>query len=183
MRKSVVIPSWANIFLPEGKPPELGDILVQRDLGKSLRQIAAGGREAFYGGEIASRIIRTSEQNGGYFSAADFDEHCSRWEEPLRGSYRGYEICVPPPNSFGLLLLLQLKFLAGHDLAKYRHNTPECVGLQVKAKDEAWSAGQSWIGDPVQYQRQEILELVNGSPAVSEKTPVGATSQKHGTLG
>lgn len=173
-------PCWASIFLPEGKPLELGDILVQRDLGKSLRQIAAVGREAFYAGEIASRIIRTSEQNGGCFSAADFDEHSSRWEEPLRGSYRGWEICVPPPNSFGLLLLLQLKLLARHDLAKCGHNTPECVGLQVKAKDEAWSAGQSWIGDPEQYQRKEILELVDKSPAVSEKKPVEAVSQKHG---
>jgi gamma-glutamyltranspeptidase/glutathione hydrolase len=170
-------PAWAKIFLPEGKPPDIGEALVQRDLAMSLGQIAAAGREAFYSCDIAKSIVGTSERNGGCFSAADFNEHRSRWEEPLRASYRGHDIYVPPPNSYGILLLLQLKFLADYDLLKYGHNTPEYVGLQVKAKDEAWRNGQFWIGDPEQYRRKDLLELIDSYPA-SKNQPVAYVAPK-----
>jgi gamma-glutamyltranspeptidase/glutathione hydrolase len=174
-------PVWAKIFLPEGQPPEIGDILVQRDLAISLSQIAAGGREAFYSGQIAESIVRTSVRNRGCFSAADFSEHRSRWEEPLRASYRGHDVCVPPPNSYGLLLLLQLKFLADYDLVRYEHNTPEYVRLQVKAKDEAWRNSQFWIGDPEQYRRKDILELINGYPAYKNPPDAYVAPKKQGS--
>ena len=174
-------PIWAKIFLPGGKLPEIGDRLIQQDLAGSLAQIATAGREAFYSGEIAQSLVRTSERNGGCFGAPDLSGHRSRWEEPLRGSYRGYDIYVPPPNSYGLLLLLQLKFLADYDLAQYANNIPEYVALQIRAKDEAWSKGRFWIGDPEQYQRADILELINGYPAVSVRPAADITTGKQGT--
>ncbi|MGH7928720.1 MAG: gamma-glutamyltransferase, partial [Candidatus Binatia bacterium] len=157
-------PAWSNIFLQQGKTPQVGDLLVQRDLAATLATIATGGREAFHRGNIARSIIRASERYGGCFSLQDLAEHRSRWEQPLSTSYRGYEICVPPPNSFGLLLLLQLKYLAEYDLPKYGHNTPEYVSLLVRAKEEAWRAGQFWIADPNQYKREAILGFLQRFP-------------------
>jgi len=157
-------PVWSNIFLHAGKTPEIGDLLVQKDLATTLSAVASGGQEAFYSGEIGRSIVRVSEQRGGCFSLDDFREHRARWEEPLTTSYREYDVCVPPPNSYGLLLLLQLKFLADYDLAKYGHNTPEYVALQLKSKEEAWRAGNSWIGDPDRYRREEIVEFLQKFP-------------------
>ncbi len=170
-------PTWSKIFNPGGKALRVGDLLVQKDLAGSLSRIADDGRKSFYQGEIAKAIVQTSERRGGCFSPEDFSEHRSRWEEPICVSYDGYEICVPPPNSYGLLLLLQLRMLAHHDLTSYGHNTPGCVALQVKAKHEAWGLGNRWIADPAHCRRQEIPELLNrcrdlGTPS-SSQAPLG----------
>lgn len=158
-------PAWSSIFFQEGKAPGLGDLLVQQDLADTLRAIARGERDEFYGGTIAKSIVRTSETHSGCFSLEDFTEHRSRWEQPLSTFYRGYEICVPPPNSFGLLLLLQLKQLAHHDLVKLGHNTSEYIELQVKAHEEAWRTGHYWIADPDQHQHHNVLEFLQQFPA------------------
>lgn len=134
-------PAWAEIFLPQGKIPEVGDLLIQRDLAATLAQVAKGGRASFYSGDIAKSIVRSSERHDGYFCLSDFAEHRSRWEEALRVQHGGHEVCVPPPNSYGLCLLLQLKMLTDYDLASYGHNTPEYVALQVGAKEKAWRSG------------------------------------------
>ena len=157
-------PAWSKIFLQGDRTPQPGDLLVQKDLAATLATIATNGREAFYRGNIARHIIRASDDHGGCFSLQDLAAHRSRWEQPLSTDYRGYEICVPPPNSFGLVLLLQLQNLAQYDLSKYGHNTPEYVSLLVKAKEEAWRAGQYWIADPERHQHEKLLEFLESFP-------------------
>ncbi|MEX0803188.1 MAG: gamma-glutamyltransferase [Candidatus Binatia bacterium] len=174
-------PAWAAIFLPEGRAPEVGDLLVQKNLAATLVDIANGGREGFYTGEIAKAIVRISERHRGFFSLSDFAEHRSRWEEPLYATYRGYDIYVPPPNSYGLLLLLQLQMLADYDLANYGHNTPDYVGLQLKAKEEAWRAGDFWIADPDQYRRDQITDFLEAFPRHIEKNNSTPPSSKQGS--
>jgi gamma-glutamyltranspeptidase / glutathione hydrolase len=173
-------PAWTAIFLPDGKAPELGDLLVQKDLAATLRVIASGGRESFYAGNIGRSIVGKSEHCGGSFSSRDFAEHYSKWEEPLSATYRGYQVFVPPPNSYGLLLLLQLKNLAGYDLAALGHNTPEYVALQVRAKEEAWRAGQSWLADPAQYRRDDITAFLNAFPCDKENPGSAGGLIEHG---
>ena len=174
-------PAWAEIFLPGGKAPEIGDLLVQKDLAATLADIANGGRESFYAGDSAKSIVRKSDGCRGFFSLRDFAEHQSRWEEPLCATYRGYEVLVPPPNSYGLLLLLQLKILANYDLIKYRHNTPEYLSLQVRAKEEAVTAGQLWLADPSHYQRHEIAQFLDAFPGGIEKSGLSGSLREHGT--
>ncbi len=163
-------PAWAALFIPDGKVPEVGDLFIQKDLAASLAAIAESGRAAFYSGEIAKSIVQKSERCGGFFSLDDFAGHHSRWEKPLCASYRDYEVYVPPANSYGLLLLLQLKILAQHDLAKYGHNSPEYVALQVQAKEEAWRAGQFWIADPDQYRRDDLINFLKTFPHNGKET-------------
>lgn len=157
-------PAWAEVFLPGGKAPEIGDLLIQKDLARTLAAIGSGGREAFYAGETAKSIVRASERRGGYFSAADFAEHRSRWEEALAINYRGRQVCVPPPNSYGLLLLLQLKILSDCDVAADAPDSPERVALQVSAKEQAWRAGEAWIADPGRRRREELSDFLEKFP-------------------
>ena len=103
-------PAWAKIFFPQGKPVQVNELLVQNDLARTMSEISCDGRDAFYAGRVAESICRTFEEKGGCFSLGDFREHQSVWETPIHGVYRGYDVYVPPPNSYGLLLLLQLAF-------------------------------------------------------------------------
>src|SRR5215469_14774401 len=97
-------------------------------------------------------------------------------EEPLHSEYRGYQIYVPPPNSYGILLLLQLKYLTNYHLATLKHNPREHVSLQMKAKKEAWKSGQRWVGDPDGSRREEIFDLLNQHSNDSASThPVAAS--------
>ena len=174
-------PAWAEVFLPDGKAPEIGELLVQKDLAATLTDIANGGRESFYAGDSAKSIVRKSDGCGGFFSLRDFSEHQSRWEDPISATYRGYEISVPPPNSYGLLLLLQLKILANSDLTKYGHNTADYVSLQVRAKEEAWRAGQLWLADPAHYRRDEFARFLDVFPGNIEKPGSSGSVRDHGT--
>ena len=172
--------AWARIFLPDGKAPDIGDLLVQKDLAATLRDIANAGRDAFYSGDIAESIVGKSAGGGGCFSRQDFADHHSKWQEPLTATYRGCRVFVPPPNSYGLLLLMQLKILADHDLRTFGHNTPECVALQVRAKEEAWGAGQLWLADPAQYRRGELARFLDAFPSHMDKPASAGPFADHG---
>lgn len=137
--------AWTKIFLPHGKTPDVGALLAQKDLARTLAAIARGGRDAFYSGGIAEMIVADSKRRGGDFTLADFVEHRSRWEEPLSGEYRSHEICVPPPNSYGLLLLLQTKIL---DRRPADAASAKAIAAQIAAHETAWREGERWIAEP-----------------------------------
>ncbi len=170
-------PAWANVFLPKGKQPEIGDLLIQNDLSVTLRRVAEGGRDAFYQGEIADAFVKISDRRGGSFCSDDFLQHRSRWQKPLRLVYEGHEICVPPPNSYGLLLLLQLKAIANFGLADYGHNAPAYVAQQLKAKEEAWRLGNGWVADPDACRRKDLETFLESYPQNSAADDVTAANR------
>ena len=135
---------WPEIFLPGGSAPRIGSIFRQQDLARSLKEIAAYGRDGFYQGWIADSLVATSQRSGGFFDHADLKQHRSRWDEPIHAGYRGREIYVPPPNSYGLFLLLQLKLLEGCDLAGHAAR----LASQLQAQQRAAADGEEWIADP-----------------------------------
>ena len=107
-------PGASAIFLQDGagKP---GAIFRQPALAATLEQIAQGGAKAFYRGRAAESIGRYVQSRGGALAASDFAACTAKWVEPLRLSYRGLDVCVMPPNSFGLYMLLQLAALSDAD--------------------------------------------------------------------
>jgi gamma-glutamyltranspeptidase/glutathione hydrolase len=141
-------PSSASIFLPGGRALEPGERLVQKALGKTLRLIADGGRDAFYRGEIAEAIAGFSEANGGLFSREDFARHRSMVYEPLRMTYRGYEIFETAPPSQGAILLEELNIIEGFDLSKMGFYSAEAIHLMVEAKKLAFEDRLRYLGDP-----------------------------------
>ena len=93
-------------------------------------------------GRVAEAICRTFEEKGGCFTLEDFHEHQSVWETPIHRAYRGYDVYVPPPNSYGLLLLLQLALLERQNSATLTQNSGETVALQLKAQMQALENGR-----------------------------------------
>jgi gamma-glutamyltranspeptidase/glutathione hydrolase len=140
--------------------PAIGDLLAQKDLARTLAAIAGGGRDTFYSGDIAERIVAGAKRRGGDFALADFAEHRSRWEKPLTAEFRRHDIYVPPPNSYALLLLLQLKIL---DRRPAGGVTAEAIGAQVAAHEAAWREGEHWIAEP--RARSELDDFLKEFPA------------------
>ena len=141
-------PTLAALFLPGGKPLAAGDLLRQPALAETLRGIAGGGADAFYRGRAAESLSRTCELRGGLLRRADFQRYRPDWVEPLETRYRGVTVRVMPPNSFGLLLLLQLSVLEGFDLSSLPAGSASRYSLLMRAAGAAFHEGRRAIADP-----------------------------------
>ena len=145
-------PDFAATFLPNGKPPAIGSIFTNKNLAATLKKIAAGGRDVFYKGEIAQKIVKFAQSQGGLHTMQDFAAQTSNWVEPISATYRGYTVYEMPPNTQGLAALEMLNILEGYDVSKLGHNTAEYLHLLVEAKKLAFVDRTRQIADPAFYQ-------------------------------
>jgi len=104
-------PEGRRLYLPNGKPPAVGQIFQNRDLAKALQMVAQNGPAAFYKGEIARAIVSTSQSLGGTMSADDLAEFSPEWVEPISTTYRGWTVYELPPNGQGMAALEMLNIL------------------------------------------------------------------------
>lgn len=140
--------SSARIFLPEGRPPRVGEILVQRDLARSLGTIAREGPRVFYEGALAEQIAAYCRAHGGLMNAGDLAAHRSEVTAPISTSYRDLVVYATPPPSQGVVLLEMLNILEHDDMAALPWNSPEAVHLAVEAKKLAFADRLAYVGDP-----------------------------------
>ncbi|MGB7585408.1 MAG: gamma-glutamyltransferase [Terriglobales bacterium] len=104
-------PEGRRVFLPNGKPPALGQIFRNPDLAKALRLVAQNGPAEFYKGEIARVIVSTSQSLGGTMAAADLADFSPEWVEPISTTYRNWTIYELPPNGQGMAALEMLNIM------------------------------------------------------------------------
>ena len=104
-------PEGQRVYLPNGKPPALGQIFKNPDLGKALRLISQQGAPAYYKGDIAQAILATSQAHGGTMSAADLAEFIPEWVDPVSTTYRGWTVYELPPNGQGMAALEMLNIM------------------------------------------------------------------------
>ncbi|MFZ0572275.1 MAG: gamma-glutamyltransferase [Rhodomicrobium sp.] len=134
---------------PGGKPYKAGEILRQPDLAKTLRAIAAEGTRGFYEGPAAREIEEEMKQGGGLITAEDLKNYRPIEREPVRGTYRGYDIVsMPPPSSGGVHVIEMLNILEGYDLAKLGHDTADSIHRLVEAMRRAYADRAKYLGDP-----------------------------------
>jgi gamma-glutamyltranspeptidase / glutathione hydrolase len=141
-------PASAELLLRRDHPVAAGEILRQPDLARTLERIAADGSAGFYWGETAREISSYAKKVGGFLQEKDLASHASKWEKPLRTTYRGFEILVPPPNSIAILLPVQLRLLESEKVAELEHNSAEYIDLLVRNKRRAFEAVLPLLGDP-----------------------------------
>ena len=120
-----------------------GDLLIQTELGRSLEAIAADGRGAFYEGEIAESLIKSSN---GWFDASDLARHRTRVIPPLKVSYRGVDVHGQPPPSQGMILMEELLLAEGFSLSEL--SQAERIHMMVEAKKIAFQDRYEMLGDP-----------------------------------
>jgi gamma-glutamyltranspeptidase/glutathione hydrolase len=156
-------PSTAAIFLPEGRPPAIGDLFVQSDLGRTLQYMvdeeaahARGDRmaglraahDAFYRGDIADAIVRHQRENGGWLAADDLAEFRSKIEPPCRIGFGEFEIHGCGAWSQGPMVLEALNILAGLDLEAMGHNSSAYIHAVTEALKLAAADREVYFGDP-----------------------------------
>jgi gamma-glutamyltranspeptidase / glutathione hydrolase len=136
------------VFLISDRAPRVGEIMRNPDLAWSLRQIAQGGRDAFYRGEITKRILALSARHGGVLTAKDFADYSSEWVEPISTTYRGWTVYEMPPNGQGIGALEMLNIMEQFDLHSFGLNSPRALHVQIEAKKLAYADVVRYIGDP-----------------------------------
>jgi gamma-glutamyltranspeptidase/glutathione hydrolase len=138
----------ARTFLISDRAPRMGEIVRNPDLAWSLQQIAQGGRDAFYRGEITKRILALSARHGGALTAQDFSDYSSEWVEPISTTYRGWTLYEMPPNSQGIAALEMLNLIERFDIHSYGLNSTRALHVQIEAKKLAYADMIRYIGDP-----------------------------------
>ncbi|MFP3898027.1 MAG: gamma-glutamyltransferase [Dehalococcoidia bacterium] len=138
----------AGTYLPGGRAPEPGDVMVQPDLARTFRKIAGGGRDVFYNGEIAEAIAACSREQGGLITMQDLRDHTSTWPAAISTGYHGYDVYECPPNGQGLVALLALNMLEGYDLQSMGHNSSDYLHLLIEAVKLAFADGERYVADP-----------------------------------
>jgi gamma-glutamyltranspeptidase/glutathione hydrolase len=133
---------------PDGTPKRVGDRVVNRDLGHTLRLIAKHGDDVFYEGEIAQAIAEDMRRHDGLLTAEDLIGWRTVRNAPLWGAYRGYRVSSNRPPGGGILLLEMLNILEHFDLGKLEHNSAEYVRIVAEAMKRATIDKDRHVGDP-----------------------------------
>jgi gamma-glutamyltranspeptidase/glutathione hydrolase len=199
-------PSSAAIFLPGGRPPEPGEVFVQRDLGRTMRRFVAaeasarnGGREAglqaardvFYRGDMAREIAAFYASQGGLLTYDDLASFHVQIEAPVRISFHEYDIYTCGPWCQGPALAQVLSLLAGYDLQALGHNSPAYVHLLTEALKLTFADRERYYGDPEfvdvpmqallseEYaaERRQLIQLDKAQPGMP---PAGVPGRGNG---
>ncbi len=141
-------PEFVRGYYTDGRAPKHGDVFMNRPLAWTYRQIASGGRDAFYKGEIAERIVDRLNGLGWPVTMEDLAFQHSTWVEPISTDYKGHRIYELPPNGQGMAALEMLNLLEGYDLKASGHNSARYVHLFVEAKKLAFADLAAWLADP-----------------------------------
>ncbi len=141
-------PGFAEIFMPEGKTPAKGEIFRNPWLAATLETIAHGGRDVFYKGEIARKITLYMQENGGFLTMRDFEEHTSEWVDPVSVNYRGYDVWELPPNGQGIAALQMLNIMENYDVRAMGFGSAEYIHLFTEAKKLAFEDRARYYADP-----------------------------------
>jgi gamma-glutamyltranspeptidase/glutathione hydrolase len=141
-------PEAARHALIDGRSPRHGEVFKMPDLARTLRMIAEGGRDVFYKGEIAKKIVQFSDSNDGLLTFEDFAEFDAQWIEPVFTRYRGYDVYELGAQTQGITALEMLNILEGYDLKSLGHNSVEHLHLMIEAKKLAFADRDAYIADP-----------------------------------
>ena len=146
-------PASEAIFFKEGGAfYEPGDRLVQADLAATLQRIADQGPDGFYKGETAQAIVDAVQAAGGRITMEDMAGYKALSRDPVRGTYRGYEIVsMPPPSSGGIHIIQILNTLEGYPIGFLGHNSSETIHLMAEAMKRAYADRSEYLGDPEFY--------------------------------
>src|SRR5215472_6817835 len=141
-------PLTAKLFLPGGRPPNVGDKMRNPPLAATLRRIGREGREAFYDGAVMREIVGRLKSLGGLHEEEDFAAQRSNWVEPIHASYRGYDVYECPPNGQGMAALMILRTLAGYALDGDSFSEADRLHLLAEASKAAYWVRDHFICDP-----------------------------------
>jgi gamma-glutamyltranspeptidase/glutathione hydrolase len=153
-------PESRRIFQRNGNYYKQGEVFRQPELARTLERIAHDPAD-FYHGAIARELAASVQKGGGLITAEDLARYEVKEREPIRGTYRGYEIIsAPPPSSGGIALIEILNILEGYDLGKAGDRSAASVHLTVEAFRRAFYDRAEFLGDP-DFSKIPVAQLID----------------------
>jgi len=152
----------AATYLISDRAPRTGEIFRNPDLATSLRQIAEHGRDAYYKGEIAGKILDAMKRHGGTMTADDLAEYSGEWVEPISTTYRDWTVYELPPNVQGLAALEMLNIMETFPLGQkdWGYSSTKALHAMIEAKKLAYADLLRYIGDP-RKQKLPVAQLLS----------------------
>ncbi len=142
-------PASLETFSTGGRPLAAGDLWRQPDLAASLKRIAERGPDGFYKGRTADLLVAEMRRGGGIITHEDLAGYRAVRRQPVRGSYRGYQVLsMPPPSSGGVTLIQMLNILEGYDIAARGFGSADTLHLMTEAMRRAYADRARFLGDP-----------------------------------
>ncbi len=146
-------PATEKIFYKKNGYYEQGDILVQKDLAWSLKQISEEGADAFYGGKLGKKLSKDIRKNGGIITDQDLMNYETTESDPVWGTYRGYDVAsMPPPSSGGVHVIQMLNILEEYPISFLGHNSAETIHLMAESMRLAYADRSEHLGDPAFWE-------------------------------
>lgn len=159
---------FAEVFAPNGKAPVKGEVFKNPALANTFKKIVAGGRDAFYKGDIASTIAKYMKEQGGFISYEDLANHTSEWVEPVSSNYRGYDVWEIPPNGQGIAALQILNILEGYDIAEMKFGSTEYIHAFTEAKKLAFEDRARYYAD-MDFAKVPVQQLISKDHADEQR--------------
>ncbi|MCC7371001.1 MAG: gamma-glutamyltransferase family protein [Chloroflexi bacterium] len=138
---------WFETFAPNGRHPGAGERWSSEGHASTLEEIGVTGSKSFYEGALAEKIAAFSKATGGPMTVDDLAAHTSTWVEPIRTTYRGYEVAEIPPNGQGIAALIGLNIAEGFDLGSLPRESLEAYHLQIEALKLSLTDAQAYVAD------------------------------------
>jgi len=153
-------PESHRVFQRNGDYYKAGEVFRQPDLARTLERIA-NNPDDFYHGSIAQELAAAMKKGGGLITAADLARYQVKEREPVRGTYRGYDvISAPPPSSGGTVLIESLNILEGYDLASMGSRSARSIHFTIEAFRRAFLDRAEFMGDP-DFAKIPVAQLID----------------------
>jgi gamma-glutamyltranspeptidase / glutathione hydrolase len=138
----------ANVYVPNGKPLKEGETLVQLDLAKTLKLIKQQGTEVFYTGEIGKALVKEVQKREGTMTTEDLENYAVKERDPVKSTYRDFEVVsAAPPSSGGLTVQQILKLMEGYNVQKMGVNSPKYLHHLIEAMHLAYADRAAYMAD------------------------------------
>jgi len=177
-------PAAAKVFFKKNKEIySAGEILVQKDLAWTLKQLSQNGPEAFYSGDIAKLIVKEMERNGGLITLQDLKNYNVAERQPLEGSYKGYKVVSMPPSSSGGTHLIQmLNMLEDFPIKEMGFGSADTIHILAEVMKRAYADRSKYLGDSDFYKvpssliSKQYAKALNKEISLDQVTPSNEVS-------
>jgi gamma-glutamyltranspeptidase / glutathione hydrolase len=149
------------VFVKDSGEWKKGDLLIQKELAKTLRLIKEKSRDGFYKGETAEKIVAEMQKDNGLITLEDLESYHAVWRKPIIGNYKGYKITsMGPPSSGGIALMQLLKMVAPYPLDKWAANDLNTIHLMVEAERRVYADRAAHLGD-MDFYKVPVNDLLD----------------------
>jgi gamma-glutamyltranspeptidase / glutathione hydrolase len=168
-------PVTRAIYFRDDRPLHEGELVIQKDLARTLREIAKKGKDAFYKGRVAKAIVSEMKAKGGLVTQEDLDAYRVLYRTPLLSAFQGVQIhAMPPPSSGGVLIQQMLNVLSGFPLPEFGFHTPKAMHLLTETMRLGFHDRARYLGD-TDFVQVPIAMLASDDYAASLRSKIDLT--------